>query len=274
MRSGGAPPETSTIPSSPAARLPQEIVDMIVAYLTRMVFSLHACSLISRSWYVAAVPHLRPTLCITFGHDHRNLEWSNPIWSTRVLGSVKCVQFYGVHSRNIFSPRLFNSQLLCQFSASTSLETLEIHKLDIPSFITCIQPYFGHCLPTVRYLSLTAPEGSCRQIIFFIGLFQNLGDLSLINIPLDIGERKPADDLTLIPFFTPPLGGRLVVSRVARAGLLEYMIRLFGGIRFGHLDLFDVNETQLLLDACANTLRRLDLYPTDPRGEQPCPSFT
>ena len=40
------------------------------------------------------------------------------------------------------------------------------------------------------------------------------------------------------------------------------MIHLFGGIRFRCMDLFNVSETQLLVDACAGTLESLRLYPT------------
>ena len=54
----------------------------------------------------------------------------------------------------------------------------------------------------------------------------------------------------------------------SRAGLLKEMIKLFGGIRFCYMDLFDVCEMRLLLNACATTLEALRLYPNDLRGEQ------
>ena len=54
----------------------------------------------------------------------------------------------------------------------------------------------------------------------------------------------------------------------SRAGLLKEMIELFGGIQFRYMDLFDVCEMQVLLNACATTLEALRLYPNDPRGEQ------
>ena len=55
-----------------------------------------------------------------------------------------------------------------------------------------------------------------------------------------------------------------------RVGLLKDMIDLFGGVRFYGVDLFDVDGMRLLLGACAKTLKAIVLYPTDPRGEQPC----
>ena len=45
------------------------------------------------------------------------------------------------------------------------------------------------------------------------------------------------------------------------------MIDLFGGVRFRHMDLWNVDGMRLLLDSCATTLETLRLYPTDPRGE-------
>lgn len=49
-----------------------------------------------------------------------------------------------------------------------------------------------------------------------------------------------------------------------RVGTVKDMINLFGGIRFHHVDLYDVDEMQLLLGACVETLETLQLYPTDP----------
>ena len=51
---------------------------------------------------------------------------------------------------------------------------------------------------------------------------------------------------------------------------MKDMIDLFGGIRFRYMDLFNVAGTRLLLDACAETLETLRLYPTDPRGKKLC----
>jgi len=138
-----------------------------------------------------------------------------------------------------------------------------IDHLDIPSFMPRIQQYFGHFLPTVQELCLTNPNGSHRQIIYFIGLFQHLEDLNLIYI--ESGELT--NDLALFPFFTPPLRGWLKLTCVRRVELLKDMIDLFGGLRFRWMDLFDVDGRPLLLGACANTLEILRLYPADPRCE-------
>lgn len=51
---------------------------------------------------------------------------------------------------------------------------------------------------------------------------------------------------------------------------MKDMIDLFGGIRFRHMKLYNVHEMRLLLEACAETLETLSVYPTDPHGEQFC----
>lgn len=80
------------------------------------------------------------------------------------------------------------------------------------------------------------------------------------------------DDLTLVPVFVPPLRGGLTVTYCEGVGLLEDMISQFGGIRFRYLELFDVDEVRLLLDACANTLETLRFYPNDPRSRVVSPN--
>ena len=48
---------------------------------------------------------------------------------------------------------------------------------------------------------------------------------------------------------------------------MKEMIKFFGGLRFRNMDLFRVSCVRLLLDACAETLETLRIYPTDPYGE-------
>ena len=42
--------------------------------------------------------------------------------------------------------------------------------------------------------------------------------------------------------------------------LLKFMVDLFGGLRFHSMDLYYVDGTQFLLDACAETLETLRLF--------------
>lgn len=128
-----------------------------------------------------------------------------------------------------------------------------------------IRQYFGHFLPTVQSLSLRAPKGSCRQIIYFIGLLEHLEDLKLLHDEVASPAVGEADAHSAL---RPPLRGQLIMTYFTRVGVLKDMINLFGGIRLRHMDLSNVNGTRLLLNACAKTMETLRLYPTDPRGKE------
>ena len=137
--------------------------------------------------------------------------------------------------------------------------------LHVSVFMSDIRRCFGHFSPTLRFLALKEPKGSCYQILYFIGLFPNLQDLKL-NYHLPTIEQESTAGAILIPLSIPPLRGRLMLTCFAREKLVKDMIAIFGGLRFRHMDLFRVKCVQLLLDACAETLETL--YPTDPYGEE------
>jgi len=244
---------------------------MIIAHLTCDARSLSACTLTCYSWYLAAASHLHNTLVTRTNHWNRKLWWQDPLWRMHALGLLPLVKILWIRGdhQSTFSPTQLNPHTLRQFSALINVRNLLIDNLDIPSFMPNIQQYFGHFLPTVQVLALFKPRGSCRQIIYFIGLFRHLEDLEFhdgVNLP-----PEPVDDSTLIPPHVPPLRGSLVVVCFGRADLclLRAMIKLFGGVRFRFVTLSDTRGTRLILDACVETLEVLRLYPYNPRGGQP-----
>jgi hypothetical protein len=271
IHSASASIGTSVKKSSPATRVPQDIVEIIVGYLSCDVRSLRACSLTCHSWYIAAVRHLHHTLVTpTYSRDEKSkFMWPGALSHMRKLGLLPLVKKFQVHAGRPddgygFSPKRLNRCVLHHFSALTNVQELGIDCLDIPKFMPRIQQYFKHFLPTVRSLVLREPKGSRRQIIYFIGLFQHLEDLSLLyDCYKPEFQGDLVEDPTLIPLFVPPLRGQLTMAWFTWVGLLEDMIELFGGIRFRRMDLFRVAGMWLLLDACAETLEILRLYPLD-----------
>ena len=251
---------------------------MIIGHLFYDPFSLRACCLTCYSWYIAAVRHLHSALITPIYRKHENskLWWHDSFQSMHKLGLlplVKKLQVQGTRDcadrfgPSAFSPELFDRRILRQFSSLTNVQELGIDFLDIPSFMPKIQRYFGHFLPTLRSLTLREPKGSRRQIIFFVGLFQHLEDLAFRYYFVGI-QKEPADDPTLVPLSIPPLRGRLTLERFTRVGILEDMIDMFGGIRFRHMELYNVDGMRLLLDASAKTLETLRLCPWDPHGKE------
>ena len=270
MFSGSASPTTRP---SYFARLPAEILEMIILHLVYDTRSLLACSLTCHSWYIVVVPHLHCALIIQtyYRYWERKFKWPRPLRDMYKLGLLPLVKKFHIGGEDSSKPRLFSPErvsryTLRHFAALTNVQELGIDHLDIPSFIPKIQQYLGHFLPTVHSLALREPKGSRRQIIYFIGLFKHLEDLKLIYDGIN-SQDEPADDPTLVPPFIPPLRGRLTVTCFTRVGVLKDMIDLFGGIRFRHMSLFNVVGMRLLLDACAETLETLQLHPTDPRGK-------
>ena len=205
IRSGGISPKTSAARNSPANRLPLEVIEMIIAYLVDDKHSLLACTMTGRSWYIAAVPHLHPTLTVNMGSRDRKHEWPNPIIHMYMLGLFPFVKEFRVRGRHddTLSPKLLTRSILRKFSALTNVQYLEIQCLDIPKLMPKIQRYFRNFSPTVRSLILKSPQGSPRQIVYFIGLFEHLQNLYLSDIYCP--RMGSADDPTLVPAFIPPL---------------------------------------------------------------------
>ena len=89
----GISSDASAASRSPAARLPQEVVNTIVAYLTYDTHSLLACCHTSRSWYIAAMPHRRLTLYTHTRRCHGDSKhkWPKPLRAAHKLGLLPFV---------------------------------------------------------------------------------------------------------------------------------------------------------------------------------------
>jgi hypothetical protein len=252
--------------------LPQELVDMIISHFICDTRTLLACSGTCRSWNIAATPHLHYSLTTTFGEarcpQDKKYQWPKPLKESHELQLLPFVKRLRIRQRVgfKFSSERLDSSTLCYFSALTNLQELHIQDLQIPSFMPNIQQYFGHFAPSLRQLSLLEPKGSCRQLLYFIGLFPNLQHLILFR-PLLTDEAEGAADLALIPPSIPPLSGWMLLVCYKGKALIEGMIELFGGLRFRCMHLHEVEHTRLLLEACAGTLETLRLHPTDSYGE-------
>jgi len=248
---------------------------MIIARFIYDKQTLIACSMTCYSWYIAAVPHLHYSLTIQDDGSHYWMEtkyaWPTPLRKSYELGLLPLVKQLrirpGKYDHHEFTPEWLGRRTLRYFSALTNLQELGIDNLQLSRFMPNIQRCFGHFSPTLRFLALRKPTGSCRQILYFIGLFPNLQDLKF-HYSLPTHGRGSMADRALIPLSAPPLRGRLTLARFTREGLVKDMIAFFGGLRFRSMDLFKVNCVRLLLDECRETLETLRLYPTDQYGEE------
>ena len=244
---------------------------MMISHFIYDFLTLLACLMTCRSWYIAAVPHLHYSLTT---HDASELAeyqkhmWPRPLKSSYELGLLPLVKRFRICLLNSkFAPTHLDRLALRYFSALTNLQELGIDYLQVSSFMPTIRQCFGHLSPNLRFLALKNPNGTRRQILYFIGLFANLQDLKLqYSEPTD--EPEDTSDATPIPLSTPPLQGWLRLVCFTKEDLVRDMITVFGGLRFHHMDLFEVSCSQLLLSECAKTLETLRLYPADAHGEK------
>ena len=238
---------------------------MVIAHLTYDRLNLITCSLTCRSWYIAAVPHLHHTLTIaslySLGVETRR---TRSLLDKHHLCLLPLVKKFRIDRLNGSSPDKLIIPLLPQFFALTNVRELEIEGLDIPSLIPSIQRYFQNILPTLRSLTLRTPYGSPRQILYFVGQFQYLEDLTLLFLSARDFLEEPVKSPVLVPPFTPPLRGRLRVRYLTGVLFPKTMIEMFGGIRSRHVSLHRVDGMSLLLGACAERLETLQLHLHDP----------
>ena len=270
-------PEVSIARPSPIARLPQELMEMVISCFVYDKQSLLACSMTCYSWYMIAVSYLHYSLTIDDEHSlcgfTTRYSWPRPLEESFNLGLLPHVKRFRIrlgkcnYERIGFASNRLGGRTLRYFSALTNLQELGIDYLRIPSFLPNIQRYFEHFSPTLLFLALRNPSGSCRQVLYFISLFPNLQDLKLCYYSPEEQQSSAADPI-LIPLSVPPLRGRLILTCLATENLVKDMIILFKGLRFRHMDLFMVKYAQLLLDASVETLETLRVYPTDLYGKE------
>ena len=186
----------------------------------------------------------------------------NPLVALHELGLlplVKKVQFpTGKYQRPWLAPEIFDSKLP-HFSTLANVQDLVITDLDLSKFASGTENYFGHFSPTLRSIVLPNPRATPRQLLDLLRLFPKLDDIKIMHY----GSGPEARN-TVGPQRTQIRGllrGKLELNKFWDQKLLEEIITSFGGMRFVFMDLNDVEGAQLLLDACAETLRTLRFRP-------------
>ena len=105
------------------------------------------------------------------------------------------------------------------------------------------------------------------QLLYFLGLFPNLDDIEIEYYPTSKSDSTPSPGTELaVPFSTPSLGGQLKLTHFTDETIFRDMIALFGGLRFRYMDLFSVEGSKLLLEACADSLQTMRIYPSVPNS--------
>ena len=261
---GNAPVEAratheSTSPIRPVP-LPYDILEMVIAYLTRDLGALKACSLISRSWYTAATPHLHHTLTLkdTYDIDRSQMEPLSKLHEFGLLHLVKILRVkQGLGRSRWFVPQPFSELDLCNFSTLANVHTLKLQNVEIHRFIPDIELHFGRFSHTLRSITLHDPSCTPQQLSHFLSLFSNLDDIGIHTFH----ARAPntiISDMELLPLSTPRLRGRLALENFTWVEVWTHLVTSCGGLRFRHMDLrMSESCAPVLFKTCAETLETL-----------------
>jgi len=258
------------------ANLPQELLEIIITDLRDDVFSLKAFSATCYSWYLAAAPHLHRTLTLEDRHLDPTRTELRPLAKLYKMNLLPFVKKLWIRSSSFepwLSPRKFDRQTLRHFSALTNVQQLRIERFDVSKFVPGIERYFGHFAPALRSISLTISSGTPRQLLCLLALFPNLDDIEVEYYPTTKPDAtvNPGSEVA-VPFSVPSLRGQLKLTHFSNETIFRDMITLFGGLRFRYMDLFSVEGSRLLLDACADTLQTVRIYPAVPCSEESAPT--
>ena len=253
------------------SRFPHEIAEMIIAHLTHDLSTLKACSLASRSWYIAAVPHIHHTITLRRDEVFTGGKMNPPSARARLkplsnfheLGLMSLVREVRVDQwRGMdrwFAPQTFGRRNWDCFSALANVHTLKIQNMEIYRFIPDVEHHFGNLSPTLRSITLYDPSCHPSQLSYFLSFFPNLDDIEIrlgsIRTP---DPTIPGEELT--PFPAPKFRGRLALYDFSWVETWTHFIASSGGLQFQRLDLCGSASCEpVLLEASAGTLEALRL---------------
>jgi hypothetical protein len=248
--------------------LPQDVLEIVIINVCD-IHRLKAFSATCYSWYLAAVPHLHRTLTLEDRLDPTRAELKPlaKLCKMDLLPFVKKLWIRTPLFEPWLLPKKFDRQSLRHFSALTNVQQLRIERFDLSKFMPGIERYFGHFAPALRSISLTISSGTQLQLLYFLGLFPNLDDIEIEYYPTANSDTTPNPGSELaVPFSIPSLGGQLKLTHFTSETTARDMITLFGGLRFRYMDLFSVEGSRLLLDACSDTLQTVRVYPSVPNS--------
>jgi len=236
--------------------LPQEIVDYILDYVSEDRPTLLACTHLSRAWCIGARVLLYRTFTVS---DCQGFEAVDDLQNMNTICLVRKL----VVARRMSQSDLAIPKITAHLNAFMYLQDLDIRYLDVGELFAWFPQHCGVLKSTLRTLTLRYPRGSTKQILCFVSLFSGLENLAVDNI-----EQESASDAVVpIPESSPPLTGRLTLTGILDQEFMSGLACLQKGIKFRTLDLQFCGEAQVLIDGCAETMRRFICHPSDFRGK-------
>ena len=130
------------------------------------------------------------------------------------------------------------------------LQTLTLDIFQLHLFIPVFDEHFGMFTNTLRHLDMRGIFGTARQLLYIICQFPLLEDLTIVSPAGEIVADSECPTPTTTR--TPPLRGKLVVSRVHSREFFEGLAAFSGGLNFRSLELHRCQGLEVVLEACGH----------------------
>ena len=243
-------------------RLPQEIIDCIVDYISDDRPTLFACTHLSLTWCIAARAHLHRTFTVL---DPAGFEAVSDLQSMGMVHLVRrVVVAQWIHQTDFSSPGT-----TMHLSMFTHLQEFDIGYLNVGGLLVWLHQHRGVLKSTVRTLTLRYPRGNTEQLLCLISLFSDLENLAVECIESGLAPTA------VVPILesSPPLTGRLALTGIFDQEFMSGLASLQNGLKFRTVDLQFCEEAQEVIDNCAGTMERFIWHPSDFRGKFNFPHF-
>ena len=261
-------------------RLPPELVDDILGYLSDDLPTLKACSLTSKAMVCSARPLIRNWLFLASTQNRRSSTRSLKALLKRSKGRCDIFERLGAtHRQGLLrytqhlvirmgclphTPRPLHPYVL-YLRTIKNIRTLTVEALDIPTFMPTFDEYFGTFAKSLRSLDIGHTWDSESQLLWFISNFPSLEDLSIRSryiVRSYPGTSPPA------PRTSPPFRGHLGLSHVMGSpSFCEALAKFPGGLNFTSLELTGCEEPAAIITACRLTLKTILYTWTSSRGK-------
>lgn len=274
-------PASSTVKcTSEWDRLPPELVDKILRYLSDDLPALKACSLTCKIMLSSARPIIGSWLCLSPARDQKLNRRSMKSLLKRPERGSDSLERLGDMDRQGFLPHTRHLVLKMEghtlvpqslqpyipyFLHIDNLQTLVIDGLDVSAFV----PMFHNCLGMFRHSLRSLDIGHIwdtdRQLLWFISQFPLLDDLSVRSCYTLYFFLGPSPPLFLT---SPPLRGHLNLSLVTDSlSLCEALARLPRGLNFTSLELKGCEKPAVIITACRRSLKSVSYIWTTVRSK-------
>ena len=236
-------------------RLPQELVDCIVGYISEDRPTLFACTHLSRTWYIAARAHLYRTFTVL---DSAGFDAADDLQGMGMIHLVRKI----VVSRQIHQMDFLLPETMTRLHTFTHLQELDIRYLNVGQQLLWLHEHCDILKSTVRTLTLRYPRGGIKELLCFISLFSSLENLTVDSIDRDFTPE------VFVPVLetSPPLTGRLALTGIFDQEFMSGLVSLQKGVKFRTVDLQFCGEVHEIIDGCAGTMERFICQPSDFHG--------